>query len=173
MTKKITEEEIQQEIMEQIQADQEDDSAEASEDNYMDQNNFNAAYGESQPEQILNPSAFLHRAAFETDNTLRTTYLTETELGRPLFSVRFLLDLNNISHHYLTPVIKQIYEETGVVKQNKIAEYFQEKIKNITGSGMSNEGFAMNLNVTKKIDSMKRRSRDLSNLKQNQRDTIQ
>lgn len=173
MAKKMTEEEIEREIMEQIQEDQEDDSSESDEDRFVDQGQFNDAYGAPTPEQILNPSSFLHKAAFETENSLRTTYLTETELGRPLFSVRFLLDLKNISKHYLKPIIEQVEKETGIKKQNKIADYFTEKIANITGSGMSNEGFAMNLNVTKKVDSMRRRYRDLSNLKQNQKNNIQ
>jgi hypothetical protein len=166
MTEEITEEEIQAEILEQIKQDQEDDSSEAQEDSIVDQANYSGAYGESQAEQSLNPSSFLHKAAFESDNALRTTFLTETELGRPLFSVRFLLDLHNISNHYLNPIISQMKKEKEVEIENKIANYFAEKIKNITGSGMSNEGFAMNLNVTKKVDSTRRRSRDTSNLKQ-------
>jgi len=47
----------------------------------------------------------------------------------------------------------------------KFADYFRQKILNITDSGMSKDGFAMNLNVTKKMDTIRKRVRE--NLIQN------
>ena len=44
--------------------------------------------------------------------------------------------------------------------QNGIAHYFGEKTENITASGLSNKGFAMNINVTRKMDATRKRTRD-------------
>jgi len=51
--------------------------------------------------------------------------------------------------------------------ENRVSDYFKQKIINITDSGMSNEGFMANLNVTKKMDSVRRKVRDnrIENLK--------
>ena len=50
---------------------------------------------------------------------------------------------------------------------NKVSDYFRQKIINITDSGMSNEGFTMNLNATRKIDSTRSKIRvnPIDNLK--------
>ena len=128
------------EEMQDMQSDQADDQ-------YENVQELQELYDAPTPEEKQNAHSFLHKAAFDNLNTVRTTFLTESELGRPLFSVRFLLDMEDISKHYLDPLVKKFGGE------NRISIYFLEKIYNITNSGMSNKGFSMNLNVTRKMQS--------------------
>ncbi len=77
---------------------------------------------------------------------MRTTFLTESELGRPLFSVRFLTDLYSNAKHY---------------NLDRIMDYYWRKIQNITASGLSNKGFGLNIAVTHKRDTTRRRVREV------------
>lgn len=125
---------------------------------------YQEGYEEPQADERQNQHSFLHKAAFDAGDTVKTTFLTQEELGRPLFSVRFLLKLKTIARHYIDPLCTEL--ELDPHKDNKIAIYFQDETENISSSGMSNEGFAMNLNVTKKMDAVRRRIRDpIENLK--------
>ena len=156
----MKEQELQQEpISQELLDEMEEQAAEQAEDMAENQYELNQelqeAYGGPEHDEKLSQHAFLHKAAFESGDTTRTTWLSEWELGKPLFSVRFLLDMEDISHHYLDPFCKTLKVP------NKIALYFKEKVHNITDSGMSNKGFAMNLNVTKKMDAVRRRVREL------------
>ncbi|KKL24347.1 hypothetical protein LCGC14_2416190, partial [marine sediment metagenome] len=103
---------------------------------------------------------FLWKASFDHDDTLRTTYLTEGELGRPLFTVRFLLDMEDIAKYYIDPLSEELKID------NRIAKYFWEKIQNITSSGMSNLGFGPLLSVTKRMDITRKKVKgNIDNLK--------
>lgn len=51
-----------------------------------------------------------------------------------LFNVRFLLDMKDISKHYIDETAKKLQVE------NEIAEYFKEKIYNIDDSGLIKTG---------------------------------
>lgn len=93
-------------------------------------------YGSPSVPEKLNQFTILKDAIHSKDN-VKTTYLTTKELGRPQFSVRFYMNCKSISDTF---------------NSNLISNYFKDKIQNITGSGMSNEGFAMKLSVTNKRD---------------------
>ncbi len=159
-----TEEELQalEDAQEEAQAEATVDSEEARQELSEEMQEL---YGAPEPEEVLNQHAYLDRATFKSGDTVRTTLLTEQELGRPLFNVRFLMDLKDLSKHYFDPIIKELGFD--IEKDNRIATYFEEKIQNITGSGMSRDGFAMNLNVTKKLDATRKRYREnpIENLK--------
>lgn len=143
------------EQLEEIQEFQEDMADDQQEDQFDNTQEFQDAYGSPEPEEKQNQHSFLHKAAYGTEDTVRTTFLNQEELGRPLFAIRFLLDLEDISKWYLDDYAK-LY---GKHEINRVSDYFNQKVKNITDSGMSNDGFSMKLNVTKKIDSVRRRVR--------------
>ncbi len=142
----VDEKPLTQDEMDDLQDLQDEAMEDQQEEQFDNQQSFNEEYGSPEPEEKQNPSAFLFRSAFDSPDTLRTTYLENDELGRPLFSIRFLLDMEDIAKFY----IDEFAKEHG--SPNRIADYFRQKIHNITDSGMSREGFTANLNVTKKID---------------------
>ena len=151
-------EDYEQELLEELEQEQADDTADAQQDQLLNQTEFQNAYGSPEAEEKQNQFAFLNKAVFNTGTQVPTTFLTESELGRPLFNMRFLLDLEDIAQHYLNPLIKQLGGDPKI--DNRIAKYFREKIENIASSGMSRNGFVMNLSVTKKMDTIRRRVRD-------------
>ena len=164
---KMQEEPLEDEMMEELEEAQQEQAEDSQEDNLELSRENQEAYGDflSSPEAVQNQHTFIHKATFDSEDTVRTTFLSESELGRPLFSVRFLLDLHDISKFYLDPVIKEL--KLDPASANGIANYFWDKIQNITASGMSNKGFSMNLNVTRKMDTVRERIREsIDNLKQ-------
>lgn len=144
---------------EEIEESQED----AEIDRWMTQQEITDSYPSPESEEKQNQHSFLHKAAFGEIDTVRTTFLSESELGRPLFSIRFMLKMEDIAKYYLDNLIKTL--GMNPMKQNKIANYFNADIKNTSDSGMSNKGFAMNLNVTRKMDAVRKRVRDIPNEK--------
>ncbi len=144
------EEQITPEEIEEYQEEQKVEGEESDEDRQAAQQVFAEAYGSPEPEEKHNQHTFLSNA-IKAKDTVRTTFLSDQELGRPLFSVRFLLDMEDVSRHYL-----DIFAD-GCGGNNRIADYFLNKVQNITDSGMSNKGFAMNLNVTRKMDTTRTR----------------
>ncbi|HEC37453.1 hypothetical protein LCGC14_0476580 [marine sediment metagenome] len=156
----MVEQELTEEQLEEIQDLQEEMAEDQLDDQMQNSQEFQDSYGAPEPEEKQNQHSLMHKAAFASGDTVRTTFLHQEELGRPLFSVRFLLDLEDISKFYLDHYIKL----WGV--ENRVADYFKQKIHNITDSGMSNDGFLMKLNVTKKIDSVRQKVRgNIENLK--------
>ena len=149
----------------QIQEEMQEAEEEKMEDQLELSQDMQELYGAPAESQQHNQHSFLAKAAFESRDTIRTTFLSESELGRPLFSVRFLSDLYDIAKYYLDPILMEMKMDPK--KYNGIANYFWEKTQNITHSGMSNKGFAMNLNVTQKKDMVRKRIRTIqeSNLK--------
>ncbi len=146
----MDEQDITPEEMEEYLEDQKSDAEESDEDRMAAQQQFAEAYGSPEPEEKHNQHTFLSNA-IKSKDTVRTTFLSEQEIGKPLFSVRFLLDMEDVSHHYLDGFA----EAFG--GKNRISDYFFNKVQNITDSGMSNKGFAMNLNVTRKMDTTRTR----------------
>ncbi len=154
-----------EEELELMKEAQEDATSEGAEDSFLDQQEYMEAYGSPQAEEKLNQHAFLNKAVFNTLNTVKNSYFTEEELGRPLFNVRFLMDMEDIAKHYLDPFIS-LFENEDKPVENKISNYFLMKAYNISESGMSREGFAMNLNVMRQVQMTRKRERDpLENLK--------
>ncbi len=136
----LTEEQMEDAIEEarDEQEDQMEDQGELTQE-------MQELYGAPTPEERHNQWTLL-MGALRSDDTVRTTYLSKSELGMPLFSVRFLLDMKALCLHY---------------KAERIALYFFNKIQNITSSGMSNEGFTMHLNVTQRREATKRRIKEV------------
>jgi len=137
--------ELSQEELEQIEEQQEELEEDNREDSFEDNQELQEEYGYPQLEEKHNAHAIIAKSLDKID-TVRTTYLTESELGRPLFSVRFLSDL---------------HDDAKRCDLERLENYYWEKIQNITSSGMSNKGFVMNLNVTQKRDTTRRKTREL------------
>lgn len=150
-------EEMQRLMMEEIENIQLDESQDQQEETMINQQEFQDSMMPEQ-EMPFNQHTFLANS-LDQENPEKVTYLSESELGIPLFNMRFLQDIEDVSKHYLDDICK----EHGV--PNKIAQYFRAKIKNIADSGMSNKGFIQNMNVTKKVDMTRTRKRNLDNLK--------
>lgn len=151
--KEPTEEElddIEEEISEEERLKQFEDSLDLQEE-----------YDVPVPEERQNQHSFLHKAAFSKEvDSIKTTFLSKEELGKPIFTVRFLMEMEIVASYYLD----EIANKYGI--DNKLKKYFRSKILNITDSGMSNEGFVMNLNVTTKKDISRKRQRNpIDNLK--------
>ena len=147
-------EDLSPELMDELEAMQQEQAEDMGEDQFLSNQELQEAYGYPQAEEKQNAHSFLHKAAFGNPDTVRTTFLSESELGKPLFNVRFLMDMEDISRYYIDPLVKDLKLP---LTENKIAVYFFEKLQNIAGSGMSNKGFAMNLNVTRRMDATRRR----------------
>lgn len=155
------EEEKQQEEYEEAV---EDMSEETQEKQFEDNLDLNDEYDSPVPDERQNQHSFLHKATFgDGTESIKTTFLEKEELGRPVFPIRFLMDMETIAHYYLDALSFEIMKNND---SNYVARYFRNKILNITDSGMSNEGFTMNLNVTQKRDiSRKRFKGNIENLK--------
>jgi len=91
-------------------------------------------YGAVEPEQRFELMKFLTEVRDKEDTT-RTTYLTKSELGTPLFSVRFWENLKILA------IMR---------KRLILARFIQNKIFSITSTGLSREGFLMNTAITKR-----------------------
>lgn len=140
--------------MEDAQDELEDDAADTYEDNMDVQKDYLAP----EPDEKHNQWSTINKA-ISTKDTVRTTFLDANEIGRPLFSVRFYLDQEDLAHHYLDKELSAMgYVPVGA---NIVAEYFKNKVQNITDSGMSNKGFTMNLAATSKRDVTKKRIREV------------
>lgn len=137
---------------------QEEQMEEATEDSMEDQffgsQELAEAYGAPEPEEKMNASTFLHKAAFNKDiDVVRSTFLHPEELGRPLFTTRFMMKMEDIAIYYLEDICKELKVP------NKISQYFRADINNTAESGMSNKGFIANLNVTRRMDATRKRIR--------------
>lgn len=139
--------ELTEEQIEELKEQQADEQEDADEDRTLNDSEYRESYGYPEEDKRHNQHTFLNKAAFESQDSTKTTFLRQEELGRPLFSVRFLKDMEVISEHYLDWIAKEL----GCF--NRVRLYFKNKAMNITDTGMSNEGFSMNLNVTRKMDS--------------------
>ena len=149
MVKEFTEEQIQQ-AMDDMAEEQGEDT---EENRLLSNMEFQEGYAD-QPEERQNAHTFLSKAVFDQPRTLKTTFLTEGELGRPDFSVRFLSSIKTVAQDLIDSLARELNLANGV------ANYFEDKIENITASGLSNRGFSMNMNVTRKMDATRKRIRD-------------
>lgn len=142
------EDQIEQEI------NQEMENEERTLDEAEDRADINAdlaeGYGSPDPSEKINQYTITKEAIKAKDAT-RTTFLHKEELGKPLFSVRFYQSMKSIAKMYNSELVK---------------EYFDNHIKNITSSGMSNEGFIMKLNVTNNRNVRRTSERKIEGIKQ-------
>lgn len=152
---RLTQEEFEDQMNNEMEDIELDKLAEQQEQQMQNQSDYQEGYGINDAEQSFNQHTFLANS-IEFDEPEKVTFLGESELGRPLFNVRFLLDIEDISKYYIDDMAKE-YKCT-----NEIANYFRAKIANICSSGMSNKGFIQNLNVTRKMDSTKKRLKNLN-----------
>lgn len=148
---------MQEMMLEEIENIQLDEAQDQQDEQMTNSQEFQDGMMPEQ-EQPFNQHTFLANS-LDQENPEKVTYLSDQELGNPLFNMRFLQDIEDISKHYLDDLCKQYAVE------NKIALYFRAKIKNIADSGMSNKGFIQNMNVTRKVDMTRTRKRNLDNLK--------
>lgn len=158
-----TDEYLTPDMVQELEELQAQEAEESQEDQFDMNQELMDAYGSPEQTERKGTGEFLHKAAFGNADTTRTTFLHEHELGKPLFSVRFLLDMEKISRYYLDPLLKELDLEPS--QFNGIANYFYEKHQNITSSGMSNKGFLSTLNVSKKVEMSRTRVRNIENLK--------
>ena len=107
-------------------------------------------------ERLLDKYLFLNNVK-ESDNTIKTSYLTKTELGKPLFPVRFWMELATYAELKGYHIVK---------------EYCISKAKNITDTGLSNEGFLLGLVVTKRRETAVKRKSPVSELQQKENKNI-
>ncbi len=153
----MNKQQTQQMMMDEIENIQLDEAQDQQDEQMINTQEFNDGMMPGQEPQF-NQHTFL-AGSLDQDNPEKVTYLSESELGRPLFNMRFLQDIEDVCKHYLDDICK----EHGI--QNKISQYFRAKIQNIADSGMSNKGFIQNMNVTRKVDMTRTRKRNLDNLK--------
>ncbi len=151
----MNQEEYAQQQFEDMEDLQEEQAWEQQQDQLQNQNEFMEAYGAPEPEAKHNQHKFLSDSIISLEPE-KVTWLSESELGRPLFNMRFILDMEDICKDALDDIAKELGCE------NRIAAYFREKVVNISASGMSNKGFIQNLNVTRRMDTTRKR---ISNLK--------
>jgi hypothetical protein len=144
--------------IEEIEETETENSEESTEDDQELRQELQEEYGSPIPEEKHNQWTTINTALRNPD-TVRTTFLSESELGRPLFSVRFLLDMQDCAIYSLNNELESMGFEAK--SSNLIANYFWEKVQNITSSGMSNKGFTMNLNVTQRKDTTRKRIREV------------
>ena len=156
----MAEDEITPEMIEELEDQREEQIEDQAQDQAEFSQEFQEAYGAPEPEVKMDAHAYLWKSSFDHGDTLRTTFLSELELGRPLFTVRFLLDMEDIAKFYIDPMAKALNVD------NKIAHYFWEKVQNVTSSGMSNQGFSPMLSVTRKMDVTRKKIKgNIENLK--------
>lgn len=151
MGQEFTDEQIQN-AMEDMELDKMEDM---DDDRNLGNMEFQEGYGPPEPEERQNAHTFLHKAVFNEPNTLKTSFLTEGELGRPDFTARFLLSIRTVAEDLIDPICRKLEIPNG------ISHYFGEKVENITASGLSNKGFSMNINVTRKMDARRERIKNL------------
>lgn len=149
MNKQEKAELLELEEMKDIEQDKADDNlADQIEDSEAYRNALSKEGGEN-----YNQHDFLRDTMFSLQNPMKATYLSESEKGRPLFSVIFLADMVDVAKHYIDPLAKEL----GV--DNKVANYFQHKIENVCDAGLSNKGFIQMMNSTKRILSERQRNK--------------
>lgn len=154
---------FEQAMYDELKGLETDEAEETQEGQYLNQQEMQEAYGYPEPEEKQNQHAFLANSLKEK-NPEKVTFMTESELGTPLFNLRFLLDIEDICKYYLDDIVVELKLKDSTIS-NKISAYFREKIVNISDSGMSNKGFVQNLNVTKKMESTRERIKNLGEVK--------
>lgn len=136
-----------------------DQQQEDQEESMMNTQEFNEGLGVPEPDQQFGPHHFI-AGSLNLDSPEKVTFLDQHELGRPLYHMRFLLDIEDVCKHHVDPLCNKFNVP------NKLSAYFRAKIKNISDSGMSKDGFLQVLNVTKKVDFTRKKTRNMENLKQ-------
>lgn len=157
----VSQDEMDRLLMDEIQDLNADETLDAQDEQMATNKEWGEGYGAPEPEQQFNKHAFIHATVHDIKNPEKVTYLDHQELGKPLFNMRFMLDIEDIAGYYLD----DLFHKFGV--ENKISKYFRKKIINVSDSGLSNEGFIQKMNVTTKMDLKRERVRrsNINNLK--------
>lgn len=123
------EDELEDDAIENYEADKDlrEDVAEAP-PGYSDM------YGAPSEQEQHNLHSFL-TGVLKADDRIKTSFLTVPELGKPVFSVRFWLNIASYSK------LKGF---------DLVHNYAIQKAKNTTDTGLSREGFIINTSVTQK-----------------------
>lgn len=149
--------------MEELQLDEAQDGQDESN---LNQYEWGEAMGDGigvpSPEKQYNQHAFISESLGQ-NSPEKITFLTQSELGNPLFNMRFLLDMEDICIYYLNKLVKKYNS------RDLISPYFRAKIKNVADSGLSKEGFIQNMNISKRLDVKRTRPNAIDNLKGGQR----
>jgi len=105
---------MSQEVFEEMKDLQEEEGFEGTEDDILNRGSFQDAMGVPEPEQRFNQHVFLSQS-IQSDEPEKVTFLSESELGRPLFNLRFLLDIEDICKYYLDDLAKE-YKTDVIVR---------------------------------------------------------
>lgn len=154
----MNQEDFEQRMYQEMEDADLEKSQDADDDRNLTNQEFQEVYGSPEPEEKHNQHTFISNS-LTFDEPEKVTFMSESELGTPLFNLRFLLDIEDICKYYLDDLSNRF------TTTNRISQYFREKIINIASSGMSNKGFIQNLNVTKKMEATRQRVREASDLK--------
>jgi len=139
-----------EEELEDLNADSIEDDMDLKEDLMEDEE---AQPGVPQQDPYFDRMKFLTEVRDQPE-TVRTSYLTKEELGVPLFSVRFWLNLELIA-------AQKGYELLKLFLHNKTLA--------TTHSGLSREGFLLNTAITKRRESARNRTKSIQEVKNDRR----
>ncbi len=153
--------ELTPEMYQEMQESEEIAKEDAVDENFMNQSEFPPGYGTPEPEEHHNQHTFISKS-LGVENPEKVTFLQQGELGIPAFTIRFMQDMEDIAKYYLDPIIKKFGEEGSI---NRCSDYFRQKIINVSDSGMSNQGFLQQMNITKRMDMQRTRKNSIDNLK--------
>lgn len=149
---KITEQEIE-DYEDELEQEIEDEKADQiEEDNDLREDLIDSQPGVPQQDPSYERFKFLTEVR-EIPETIRTSYLTHAELGVPLFSVRFWMNLELIAAQKEYKYLKKFLHEKATVT---------------TTSGLSREGFLMNTAITRRRESSRNKtkySQEVENVK--------
>lgn len=109
--------------------------------------------GAPKPDPAFERYKFLTEAR-DNSETIRTSFVTKEELGVPLFSIRFWLDLELIATQKKLELLKR---------------YLHGKALVTTDTGYSREGFFLNTSITRRRELARNKtkySQEVSNAKQ-------
>lgn len=146
MAKSIITNEDVEEAMEDLKEEEAEDKAESDRELMEEMKEEDAeAYGYPEAEEKFERFKFLSEVR-DREDTIRTSFLTKTELGTPLLPVRFWLNLKLLA---------------DLKRYDIVSGYLYNKAIVTTHSGLSREGFLLNIAVTKRKETAKRKIKPL------------
>jgi len=140
MAEKFAEDAPDEEDVEEAEEERREESKEAQEEEAA----LAEAYG--YPPEVEKPSAFaFFRKVVETPDTSKVSFLNKEELGGVRLSVRDYQTLANFEQF---------------LGHDRVSAYFQAKAEIALRTGLSREGFLMNLAVTQRKEKRMRREKE-------------
>jgi len=131
---------ITNEDLEEMEEEQAEEKKESEQELMEDLREEDAeSYGVPEQARTFERFKFLTEVR-DLPDTIRTSYLTKSELGFPLFSVRFWLNLKLLA---------------DLKEYNYLGDYLHNKALVTTHTGLSREGFLLNTAITKRKESKK------------------